>query len=238
LKAISVSDLGHMSSSNPAVVTGQGQRKESAFSASILLTDRRQQTVKFRRSTARPEVTTKHMEEEMNLYGLKQLIESARTVRKNTILIAEDIPEKDYGYRPTPESRSVAETLVHIALLPRGARLLHGKVSLEGFDFGELIKKSEIEEKRPRSKKDIVELLRTEGEDWYQWLESLPEASLTEEVRMTGGAATTRFEMLIGTKEHEMHHRAQLTVIERLLGIVPHLTRSRQATAAASAKDA
>jgi uncharacterized damage-inducible protein DinB len=34
--------------------------------------------------------------------------------------------------------------------------------------------------------------------------------------------------MLLGTKVHEMHHRAQLTVIERLLGIVPHLTRKRQ----------
>lgn len=49
----------------------------------------------------------------MNLYGPKQLVESIRTVRKNTMLIAEDIPEKDYGYRPAPESRSVAETLVH-----------------------------------------------------------------------------------------------------------------------------
>jgi len=34
--------------------------------------------------------------------------------------------------------------------------------------------------------------------------------------------------MILGTKEHEMHHRAQLMVIERLLGIVPHLTRQRQ----------
>jgi uncharacterized damage-inducible protein DinB len=35
--------------------------------------------------------------------------------------------------------------------------------------------------------------------------------------------------MLLGVKEHEMHHRAQLMVIERHLGIVPHLTRQRQA---------
>lgn len=35
----------------------------------------------------------------MNLYGTKQLPDSLRTVRKNTILIAEDIPEKDYGFR-------------------------------------------------------------------------------------------------------------------------------------------
>jgi uncharacterized damage-inducible protein DinB len=47
-------------------------------------------------------------------------------------------------------------------------------------------------------------------------------------VRQPGGASKSRFEMLLGTKEHEMHHRAQLTVIERLLGIVPHLTRKRQ----------
>ncbi len=43
----------------------------------------------------------------MDLYGPKQLADSMRTVRKNTILIAEDIPEKGYAYRPTPESRSV-----------------------------------------------------------------------------------------------------------------------------------
>ncbi len=165
----------------------------------------------------------------MNHYGVKQLAESARTVRKNTILIAEDIPEKDYDYRPTPESRSVAETLVHIALLPQVARLLNAETSLETFDFGELIKKSEIEEKRPRSKNEILEFLRAEGERWCQWLETLPEAPLAEQVRMPGGALKSRFEMLLGTKEHEMHHRAQLMVVERLLGIVPHLTRQRQA---------
>jgi uncharacterized damage-inducible protein DinB len=30
-------------------------------------------------------------------------------------------------------------------------------------------------------------------------------------------------------KEHEMHHRGQLMLIQRLLGIVPHLTRRREA---------
>jgi uncharacterized damage-inducible protein DinB len=65
------------------------------------------------------------------------------------------------------------------------------------------------------------------GESWAQWVEKLPEA-LSEQVRMPGGSSKSRFEMLLGTKEHEMHHRAQLTVIERLLGVVPHLTRRRQ----------
>jgi uncharacterized damage-inducible protein DinB len=170
----------------------------------------------------------------MNLYGPKQLADSMRIVRKNTILIAEDIPEKDYGYRPAPGSRSVAETLVHIASLSRADRFLHEEEhlsSLESFNFGALIQKSEIEEKRPTSKDQIVDLLHTEGERWSQWVGNLPEALLAEQVRMPGGASKNRFEMLLGTKEHEMHHRAQLTVMERLLGIVPHLTRNRRPAA-------
>jgi len=35
--------------------------------------------------------------------------------------------------------------------------------------------------------------------------------------------------MLLGVKEHEMHHRSQLMLIQRQLGIVPHLTRARAA---------
>jgi len=29
-------------------------------------------------------------------------------------------------------------------------------------------------------------------------------------------------------KEHEMHHRGQLMVVERILGIKPHLTRNME----------
>ncbi len=167
----------------------------------------------------------------MNLYGPKQLTDSFRTVRKNTILIAEDIPEKDYGYRPAPDNRSVTETLVHIVSLSRFDHLVHEEQrlpSLEGFDFGALIAQSLAEEKQPRSKSEIIALLRTKGDSWCQWVEGLAEERLSEQVRMPGGVSKSRFEMLIGTKEHEMHHRAQLMVIERLLGIVPHLTRNRQ----------
>jgi hypothetical protein len=48
-----------------------------------------------------------------------------RTVRKNTIQIALDIPEHKYGYGPTSESRSVAEILVHIVLLSKFDHVLH-----------------------------------------------------------------------------------------------------------------
>jgi hypothetical protein len=68
------------------------------------------------------------------------LVDEMRTVRENTILIAEDIPENECGYRPTPDSRSVAETLVHIAMLSQADRFLHEeehRPSLEDLDFGD-----------------------------------------------------------------------------------------------------
>lgn len=168
----------------------------------------------------------------MHLFGPKQLADSIRTVRKNTILIAEDIPEEHYSYRPTPDCRSVAENLAHIAQFSRFDRLLHEEEhvsTLEGFDFGKLLSNGEAEEKKVRSKRELIEWLRKSGEEWAEWVEGLPEGLLTEQVGQLRGGSRTRFEMILGTKEHEMHHRAQLTVVERLLGIVPHLTRNRQA---------
>jgi uncharacterized damage-inducible protein DinB len=163
-------------------------------------------------------------------YGIRQLTASMRTVRENTIRIAEDIPEPSYGYRPTPESRSVAELLVHIAWLASADRFLHAEArvgSIEGVDFGALMAQSRSEEKLPRTKAEIIELLRSEGARYVQWVEQLPEAFLAEQVGWPSGGSKSRFEMFVGTKEHEMQHRAQLTVLERLVGIVPHFSRNQ-----------
>jgi len=47
----------------------------------------------------------------MNLYEPRQLADSMRVVRKNTIAIAGDIREAQYDYRPAPDSSSVDETM-------------------------------------------------------------------------------------------------------------------------------
>ncbi len=172
----------------------------------------------------------------MDLYGIRQLTGGKRAVRASTIQIAEDIPESSYTFRPTPRSRSVAETLVHIARLWTFDKFMHEEAhieTLEGFDFIALIEKSALEEQRERSKADIVELLRTGGEHNVRWVEQLPEALLREQMGMPGGGSASRFEMLLCSKEHEMHHQAQLTVFERLLDIIPHSTRNLMGAKAA-----
>jgi uncharacterized damage-inducible protein DinB len=177
----------------------------------------------------------------MNYYGAKELAESYRTVRKNTLAIAQDIPADKYSFRAAPDARSVAELLTHIALAYTFQYQVHAvehRSTLQGFDFPSLMRRMMAEEKKPRSKDEILGLLRTEGEKWVGWLEGNTDSSLCEQVQMPSGAnpaSKSRFEMILSVKEHEMHHRGQLMLIERVIGVVPHLTREMQARFAAAA---
>jgi uncharacterized damage-inducible protein DinB len=174
----------------------------------------------------------------MLFYGAKDLAGAFRTVRKNTVTIAEEIPETQYGYRAAPDTRTVAQMLVHVAMLPSVQSQIHGerRTTLAGFDFPGFLRRVIAEEQKQRSKSEIVAMLRDDGENFAKWLEGLTDDFLGESVAMPAGmtpASKTRFEMLMGVKEHEMHHRAQLMLIERMVGIVPHLTREMQARFAA-----
>jgi uncharacterized damage-inducible protein DinB len=164
----------------------------------------------------------------MTSYGGKELASAFRTVRKNTIQVAEDIPESKYGFVAAPEVRSVGRMLTHIAIGPRIFQEVHkkGLTTLVGFDFFGALDRFNAEEAKNRSKAEILELLRTEGEQFAAWMETLTLEFLAEMViEPDGKTQKSRFERLLGTKEHEMHHRAQLMLIQRQLGIVPHLTR-------------
>ncbi len=167
----------------------------------------------------------------MTVYGGKELASAFRTVRKNTIQVAEDIPESHYGHIAAPECKSVGRMLAHIAISARFWDEIHRKqqrTTLQGLDFVALSARAEADESQPRSKAEVVELLRTEGEQFAAWLEGLTPEFLAETMTEGDGkTAKSRLEWLLGAKEHEMHHRAQLMLIERQLGIVPHLTRRR-----------
>jgi uncharacterized damage-inducible protein DinB len=169
----------------------------------------------------------------MTYYGAKDLAQAFRTVRNNTIQIAEEIPENKYDFKPAPECRSVRQTLVHIALGPAFQHEVQRDrvTDLKTVNFPEMMQRLTAEEAKPRDKAQVVAFLKSEGDKFASFLESLSDAFLAEQVAMPPGAPTptkTRFEMLLSPKEHEMHHRAQLMMMERMVGIVPHLTRQMQ----------
>jgi uncharacterized damage-inducible protein DinB len=171
----------------------------------------------------------------MTYYTAKDLAESFRTVRKNTVQVAEEIPEEQYGYRAAPDTRTVAQMLVHLASALEMFQQIHAverRTDLADFDFPGWMQRAKAEEEKKRTKAEILSLLREGGERWAKFLDGLSEDFLAQRVSMRPGMtpeSKSRFEMLLSSKEHEMHHRAQLMIIERMLGIVPHLTRDFQA---------
>jgi uncharacterized damage-inducible protein DinB len=170
----------------------------------------------------------------MTYYGAKELAESFRTVRKNTIRVAEDIPEEKHSLAAVPGTRTVEKMLTHIGLAPRLQREFHTarQSSMAGIDFAAIFEQFQAEEDKPRTKAEVIELLRQEGEKWADFVAGLSDEFLSEVVEMPKGAnppSKSRFEMILSVKEHEMHHRGQVMLIERLIGIVPHLTRDMEA---------
>jgi uncharacterized damage-inducible protein DinB len=171
----------------------------------------------------------------MTYYGGKDLAAAFRTVRGNTVKIAEEIPEDKYGFRAAPNTRTVGEMLTHIALTTPyfyTHLVVNNITDMKQVNFQELMQKSGADQAKPRGKADIIALLREKGDEFAALLEKASDSSLAEPVQQMPGAqpaSRTRFEMLLSAKEHEMHHRGQLMLVERILGVVPHLTREREA---------
>ncbi len=168
----------------------------------------------------------------MTNYGARELEASFHTVRKNTIVIAEEIPEDKYSFAPVAGWRSVAGLLKHIAWAPMTYEDMHGAkrlATLKGYDFPAIFAKRAEKERQELNKSQILSLLKNEGDRVGKWLGSLDASWLNETFSdATGQNPRTRFEQMLSIKEHEMHHRAQLMLIQRMVGLVPHLTRERE----------
>ena len=177
----------------------------------------------------------------MTHYGGKDLARSFRVVRENTLQIAQEIPEEQYGFKAAPDARSIAQLLTHIGLGPTFQLHVHANKidDLKKINFPELVQKMGAEEAKPRTKAEVIAFLKAEGDRYASFLEGLTDQFLSEQVMMPPGtdpATKGRFEMLLSPKEHEMHHRGQLMMLERMIGVVPHLTRRSQERMAAAAQ--
>ena len=106
---------------------------------------------------------------------------------------------------------------------------------MAGFDFPAVMAELGAEEATPRTKSEVIALLEDEGEIWATFLDGVSDEFLAETVAFPpefSQPPKSRLEMILSVKEHEMHHRGQVMLIQRMLGIVPHLTRQREARTA------
>lgn len=173
----------------------------------------------------------------------KQIVmNSFKTVRSNTIQIAQDIPEEKYEFRAVAETRTVLEyfrDIVRVTEFVVGVAISREKVNFEERpreEWRKMFVKTDIE--NLRSKEQVVEALQKSIDDLYKRVLATDDAFLNESFVAPDGITKVRLWMVNTAKEQEMVMRGQLMLIERLLGIVPHTTRRQQEAEKAKAQRA
>ena len=119
----------------------------------------------------------------MTAYGANELANAYRTVRRNTIQIANDIPESSYDFVPASGARSVAELLRLIAFASNFYEDIHRTrriTTLQGYDFGAISRETAAKERTALDKAATIALLESEGERVATWLESMSPEFLHE----------------------------------------------------------
>jgi uncharacterized damage-inducible protein DinB len=157
---------------------------------------------------------------------VKALCEQWQDVRNGLIREVEQIPDEQMGFKPAAESRAVIELLHHII---ESEKVLAGEICRGNTNFGRgfpaLIADFAGNVKEATTKDTVLELLRSSFEETKAMVIGFGDANLEKMMTRFDGKQCKKFEMLDFTVAHEMYHRGQLTVYERLLGIEPALTQ-------------
>lgn len=158
-----------------------------------------------------------------------------KDVRNGLIGEVEKIPDDQFSFRATPETRSVAEVLQHIIEVQK---ILVGETcrdesNLRRQSFTAHTTEYAPEVRNAANKQAIIDELRRSMEVAEPCIRSYAE-KWNEPMNSIDGRPSTKGAILTFAVSHEMYHRGQLTVYERLLDIEPALTGKLKKLFAAS----
>jgi uncharacterized damage-inducible protein DinB len=158
--------------------------------------------------------------------SIDRLIESWSEVRAGLIKEVSQVPEGQFSFRATPETRSVAELLQHIV---EAQKMLVGEAcrtetNLMRQSFADHIKEYAPEVAAVTDKNGLLELLRSSMETSEASIRGCGDG-LQQTMQRFDRKEVSKSDFLNFAIAHEMYHRGQLTVYERLLGVEPALTK-------------
>jgi uncharacterized damage-inducible protein DinB len=154
------------------------------------------------------------------------VIASWRDVRSGFSREVEQIPAEKFSFRASPETRTVSELVQHVI---ESQKFLVGETcrsnsSLMRQSFADHIKEYAPEVSSVTEKEGLLELLAssmTKAEDLLHY----QSGQLDDSILALDGKPKRKLDFLNFAISHEMYHRGQLTVYERLLGIEPQMTQ-------------
>ena len=161
---------------------------------------------------------------------LEEAIEAWGGARRGVIAEAAGIPARDYDFRPTPEARSVAELVAHIAAtgMMWTNELTRPTADFTRQSFPAFIRDCAGGTAKRRPRGEWLRLLRSSYRDGARQIRTAGEVQMLQYVRRFDGERGTRLTWMHHGIAHEEYHRAQLALYARLLGRTPALTQAIQ----------
>ena len=158
--------------------------------------------------------------------AIEHVIGSWMEVRSGLIDEAAQISADQFSFRAAPDSRSVKELLQHLVEVQKflTGEICRPDTNLMRGSFAEQIKNYAPDVRSVEEKDGLLELLRTTMEEAGAKLQSAAN-EMGNTMKRFDGKEMTKLAFVSFAIAHEMYHRGQLTVYERLLGIEPMLTQ-------------
>jgi hypothetical protein len=149
-----------------------------------------------------------HFPDPVNDDSLKaQMLRDWERAKVYTKEYLDAMPEDAINFKPTPEIRSFAEQMTHLA---------QGTVGLSSNGSG----KARIAPEKADNKAALIKIVMDSYDYAIDGLKNLDPSKFGEVVKM-GNFNVTRLGWFMKAFEHQTHHRGQTTVYLRLKGVTP-----------------
>ncbi|HWB83648.1 MAG TPA: DinB family protein [Bryobacteraceae bacterium] len=159
------------------------------------------------------------------------VLDSWKTIRRDTIAAVEEFPAGEFDFRPSAEMMTFGEIARHILAAGHGltGMMLAGEDNMAAPDFREKARQHGpvLPDNAPREA--LLAAMAQSVEQRTAELAARPAEFFSGMMTRFDGLRLTRLEMIQTIKEHELTHRAQLFLYMRLKGMVPVTTRRRLA---------
>jgi uncharacterized damage-inducible protein DinB len=139
----------------------------------------------------------------------------------------ENLAADRFGYRPAPESRSVAELVRHVA---QSGMMMAGELSRPDGDFArrpfdEHVADYGAAAEGVEGRDALLRLLRETHAEGERRIRAAGAEHMLAPIRQFDGSRASRLTWMHHGIGHEEYHRGQLALYARLQGLVPALTR-------------
>ena len=158
---------------------------------------------------------------------LEEAIEAWEDTRSGTIDEVENIPPKQFGFRPTEENRTVSELVVHImeVSMMMAGELTRDDGSFRRKPYPKLIDEYASSIQKLSTKRELIATLRSTLRDGVKAFRDAGEIRMLQTIVRFDGQRGTRLAWFHHGIAHEMYHRGQLALYQRQIGLVPALTK-------------